>query len=111
MRANSRSMNEKDYALRAEAENGGPELSEEEVGDLLVLLRSAYPAPPPGLKDAVMEKIRAEKTGEEPQESTGKILPTADSRKKAMRRAIVRWGALAACVLLLFCYVTGLLKL
>ena len=71
-----------------------PDRTEADDDALLSLLRSAYPAPPPGMADRIMAKIREEGAGDE------KILPAADSRKKGLRRALVRWGALAACVVL-----------
>ena len=69
-----------------------PDRTEADDDALLSLLRSAYPAPPPGMADRIMAKIREEGAGDE------KILPA--SRKKGLRRALVRWGALAACVVL-----------
>ena len=100
-------MNDKERILRP-GSGSGPgtpgspgesELSEKETEALLALLRSAYPSPPAGLKAAVLERIRAESGAED---GTDKILPVADSRGKGrgIRRAFVRWGALAACILL-----------
>ena len=87
-------MNDKDMKTRV------PEREDDADDALLSLLRSAYPAPPPGLTGRVMERIRSE-SREEPDE---KILATADSRdeerRSARRRTFVRWGALAACIVL-----------
>lgn len=87
-------MNDKDMKTRV------PEREDDADDALLSLLRSAYPAPPPGLTGRVMERIRSE-SREEPDE---KLLPAADSRdeeqRSARRRAFVRWGALAACIVL-----------
>jgi len=87
-------MNDKDMKTRV------PEREDDADDALLSLLRSAYPAPPPGLTGRVMERIRSE-SREEPDE---KLLATADSRdeerRSARRRAFVRWGALAACIVL-----------
>lgn len=87
-------MNDKDMKTRV------PEREDDADDALLSLLRSAYPAPPPGLTGRVMERIRSE-SRVEPDE---KILATADSRdeerRSARRRTFVRWGALAACIVL-----------
>lgn len=72
-----------------------PDRTEADDDTLLSLLRSAYPSPPPGMADRVMARIR-----EEEQAGDEKLLPAADSRKKGLRRALIRWGALAACAVL-----------
>ncbi|MBR5679019.1 MAG: hypothetical protein IKX19_00065, partial [Clostridia bacterium] len=76
-----------------------PDNAEGEDDALLSLLRSAYPAPPHGMTDRIIARIREEGAGE------NKLLSAADSREKdlrraGIRRALVRWGALAACVVL-----------
>lgn len=85
-------MNDKELNLRETERDGG------EYDALLSLLRDAYPAPPPGFAGRVMERIRSG-SGDD-----AKLLPAADSReaeKKAARRKLfVRWGALAACAVL-----------
>ncbi|MBQ3707417.1 MAG: hypothetical protein II889_05835 [Clostridia bacterium] len=79
-----------------------PGLTEEETARLLALFTEAYPSPRKDIRAAVMERIRAEREAQD----RAKILPAADSRRtRTAARGIrmgraAKWGALAACLVL-----------
>ena len=76
-----------------------PGLTEEEAARLLALLAEAYPSPKKDIRAAVMERIRADK-------AQSRILPVADSQRRdepargVRWGRIAKWGALAACLVL-----------
>ncbi len=76
-----------------------PGLTEEETARLLALFTEAYPSPRKDIRAAVMERIRADK-------AQSRILPVADSQRRdepargVRWERIAKWGALAACLVL-----------
>ena len=95
-------MNEREKTTQRPADGTAgfsPGLTAEETARLLALLTAAYPSPKKDVRAAVMNRIRAERA------QPSRVLPAADPRgtgrsARPVWGRIAKWGALAACLLL-----------